>query len=123
MSRAANNRIEEVCKQLDATPGDINEQATGGLFDGRTLLMCAASRGHTELVKELLSRGADATIVGKRSETAESLARAQGHMQLAESLAAAAKSVQSRMPAPSVGSGSNKRSREGALVTPSDAPI
>lgn len=87
---AANNKIAEICAALDANPTAINLQADGGLFDGRTLLMIAAARGHAELVAVLLQRGADATIVGKRNETAESLALAQGHAQIAATLTTAA---------------------------------
>ena len=91
MQLALNNKLREVAAALDADPGAVNVPATGGLFDGRTLLMCAASRGHVELAEELLRRGADAAIAGRRNnETAESLARGQGHEKLGDILAAAA---------------------------------
>ena len=84
---ALNNRLKEVCAALDAEPTALDRCAVGGLFDGRTLLMCAAARGHEALVRELLRRGADPSVKDKRGATAESLARRQGHTQLAEAIA------------------------------------
>lgn len=116
---ALNNKIAEVKAALDADPAALNKPAAVGLFDGRTLLMCASSRGHAELAAELLRRGADARPAGKRGETAESLARGAGHTQLADTLAQAA--VKGPAPAAAAAPASTKRARE-PTAAPAPAP-
>ena len=49
--------------------------------------MCAAAKGQIEVVKELLKRGADASIADKRGATAEALARKQNHEAVATLIA------------------------------------
>ena len=51
----------------------------GGLYDSRTLLHCAAAKGHAPIVAELLRRGADRGATDKRGATAVALARKAGH--------------------------------------------
>jgi hypothetical protein len=75
---------------LETDPHAVNRPLVGGIYDSRTLLMCAASRGHTEMVSVLLRCGADTSFTDKRGATSEALARKQGHTTLAELLAKAA---------------------------------
>ena len=46
---------------------------------GRTALMTAAQRGHAGVVKQLLTAGADPSIVDKAGQTAADIARAAGN--------------------------------------------
>ena len=39
-----------------------NVPLQGGLYDSRSLLHCAASKGHDHLVRELLARGAELAL-------------------------------------------------------------
>jgi hypothetical protein len=83
---AAQGKLREVCAELDARPSMINATAKGGIFDSRTLIMVAAAKGHTELVRELLRRGADAAAKSNEGDTAASLASKKGHEAVAELL-------------------------------------
>eukprot|EP00965_Chrysotila_dentata_P208495 6184720-Pleurochrysis_carterae.AAC.4 len=68
---------------LSADPKQSNALKKGGLFDGRTPLHCAASRGHGDAVSALLARGADMKLIDKRGCTAAQLASKQGFEQIA----------------------------------------
>lgn len=83
---ALNNSMDELLACVDADPSLLDRAQEGGMFDSRTLLMCAASRGHEQLVRRLLGRGADASRVDKRGSTALALARRQGHGQVADTI-------------------------------------
>ena len=116
--------LSAVCTLLDLNPSALNTPIVGGLFDGRTLLMCAASRGHKDLVVELIKRGADLSATDKRGATAESLARKQNQVEVADLLLASGSGsgggassmvAESSIPSSSAvaaASSSNKRSRD-----------
>ena len=64
---------------LDADPSLLDTPQAGGMYDSRTLLQCAASKGHEGVVAALLARGANVAAVDKRGATAAALATSQGH--------------------------------------------
>ena len=76
---AANGQLEEVCAAVRADPALLQRPMSGGLFDSRTLLHCAAARGQEALTRALLELGADPSIADKRGMTAVALAKKQGH--------------------------------------------
>ncbi len=59
---------------LDRTALQLDKQGV----TGNTLLMWASLFGQTEIVSELLTRGADVTVVNNDGDTAITLARKQG---------------------------------------------
>ena len=69
----ASTGITEVAKRLIDAGAAINARAWGGHRDdweqGVTPLFIAAARGHANVVKLLLSRGADDTIEDDRGRT------------------------------------------------------
>jgi hypothetical protein len=69
--------VGAVAAALDAAPGLVRVPLQGGLYDSRSLLHCAASKGHEPLVRALLARGADAAAADKRGVTASELAAKQ----------------------------------------------
>ena len=79
LKAALDGDVAAVSAALDADLGLLDRPHVGGMFDSRTLLQCAASRGHAELVAMLVRRGAALGAVDKRGNTAESLAQKQGH--------------------------------------------
>ena len=81
---ALNGALAQLTAVLDADPQALDRPQNGGPFDSRTALMCAASRGHADVVAELLRRGANAALTDKRGTTAEALARKQNHTAVAE---------------------------------------
>ena len=85
---ATNGSSTTLLGLLDEEPTLLDTPAEAGLFRGRTLLMAAAAKGHAELTRALLARGANASLRDERDATAESLARKQGHAALADVLAA-----------------------------------
>ena len=76
---ALNGQLEEVCAAVHADPALLQRPMSGGLFDSRTLLHCAAARGQEALTRALLELGADPSIADKRGMTAVALAKKQGH--------------------------------------------
>ena len=76
---ALNGKLEEVCAAVRADPAVLQRPMSGGLFDSRTLLHCAAARGQEALTRALLELGADPSIADKRGMTAVALAEKQGH--------------------------------------------
>ena len=76
---AINGRCEEVCAAVRADPELIKKPQRGGLYDFRTLLHCAAGKGHEGLTRALLELGADPSTTDKRGQTASALAQKQGH--------------------------------------------
>jgi len=68
-----------VTAALAADDSLIHRAQRGGLYDSRTLLHCAAAKGHAPIVAELLRRGADRGATDKRGATAVALARKAGH--------------------------------------------
>ena len=75
----ANNSLS-LTHLLLANGADVNARQNGGF----TALHAAAQNGNEELVALLLASGADASLAGDQGETAVSLARAAGHVGLAE---------------------------------------
>jgi ankyrin repeat protein len=55
-------------------------------YRGRTALMLAAERGHTETAKALIDAGADVNAKGKGNKTALMLAAKMGHTGIVEIL-------------------------------------
>jgi len=53
-------------------------------FSNQTALMLAASEGHTDIVQMLLDTGADVNPTNLHSETAEQIARNNGHVDIAD---------------------------------------
>ena len=90
MEHAAASRGDEsaVTQALAADPALLDRPCTEGLFTSRTLLHCAAAKGHAALVKRLLALGADRDAHDKRGATALALARKQGHATVVELLEA-----------------------------------
>ena len=90
MEHAAASRGDEsaVTQALAADPALLDRPCTEGLFASRTLLHCAAAKGHAALVKRLLALGADRDAHDKRGATALALARKQGHATVVELLEA-----------------------------------
>ena len=72
---------------LDADPSLLDTPQAGGMYDSRTLLQCAASKGHEGVVAALLARGANVAAVDKRGATAAALATSQKHAGVAALLA------------------------------------
>jgi ankyrin repeat protein len=64
----------EVCGLLLNEGADINAQLTGADATGWTALMFASSNGKSDLVKYLISKGADVHLKAKDGTTALSLA-------------------------------------------------
>jgi hypothetical protein len=85
---AMNGKLDALKCALDADDAAVDRPQAGGLHDSRTLLMSAATRGHADVVCELLLRGADASATDKRGATASSLAQKQGHAQVVSLLEA-----------------------------------
>ena len=83
---AHGNLATELSAALDAAPAALNAPIVGGLYDSRSLLMCAASKGHEEVVRLLVGRGANLSHADKRGATAATLARKQGHGAVADFL-------------------------------------
>jgi hypothetical protein len=54
------------------------------MFPSSTALHCAAEKGNAEVVKVLLEKGADKTVRNSWRQTAEDLARKEGHEEVAE---------------------------------------
>ena len=86
MHDSRGRQLAAVCAALDAEASLINRAQVGGVYDSRTLLMAAASKGHVAIVQELLRRGADVTTCDKRGADAMSLAQKQGHEPVANVL-------------------------------------
>lgn len=78
---ALNGSVPEVEAALEEDPGLLNVPAQSGLFAGRTLLHCAASRGHATLVRALLARGAR-DMADQSGSTAAALAAKAGHAEV-----------------------------------------
>lgn len=84
LGQAAGQGHAEAIRALIAGGADPNRAFDGG----RTALMCAAHGGRTEAVDALLEAGAEASR-SFQGQTAESLARMQGHTELAAKLTSA----------------------------------
>ena len=76
---AMNGKADALIGALDAEPSVLQRPQKGGLYDSRTLLHCAAGKGHEAVVRLLLERGADASAADKRGQTAADLAQKGGH--------------------------------------------
>jgi ankyrin repeat protein len=86
---AAAGGHREVIEVLLESGVDVNERAAGAYNPGRpgaTALMCAAELGHGETVELLLERGADPALRDDRGMTAQELALAGGHGEIAARL-------------------------------------
>ncbi|KAL1522468.1 hypothetical protein AB1Y20_017456 [Prymnesium parvum] len=81
-----NGRGDDLAAALDADPTLLDRPQQGGLYDSRTLLHCAASKGHALVVQMLLSRGAQREAVDKRGQTALALAQKLGHHEIEQLL-------------------------------------
>ena len=55
----------------------------GGMYNGYTVLHCAASKGHTDVAGLLLQHGADPRALNSHGKSAAELASKNGHAQLA----------------------------------------
>ena len=67
---ALNGATSSLLSALDDDPLLLDRPQLGGILDGRTLLHCAASRGHAELVEKLGTRsvtGSPAPFGGPRA--------------------------------------------------------
>ena len=84
---------EELVALLDSCAVDASAIKQSGMYHGWTLLHCAAARGHAELVRELLRRGADTTARNRSGKCSWELANARGHIALAATLETAAVAV------------------------------
>ncbi|CAL1542801.1 unnamed protein product [Lymnaea stagnalis] len=69
-------------KKLLTNGADINYRD----FYGWTVLMCAATEGHSELVRVLLECGADRALTNSNGQTAAELANYEGHSDLAHEI-------------------------------------
>jgi ankyrin repeat protein len=69
---------------LDRTALSVDQQGV----TGNSLLMWAAYFGQTAVVKDLIKRGANAALVNVHGDTAITLARKQGHFDIATLLLA-----------------------------------
>ena len=83
-SSTAAAQIESSCSSayfsdIDGGSVRVNDVKQGGMFNGQTLLHCAAGRGHMELVQALLQRGAQAGIQNAKGKTAAQEAAEKGH--------------------------------------------
>ena len=81
LGQAAGQGHADAIRALVAGGADPSRPFDGG----RTALMCAAHGGHAEAVDALLEAGAD-IAASFQGQTAESLARMQGHLDLAKKL-------------------------------------
>ncbi len=81
LGQAAGQGHADAIRALIAGGGD----ASRGFDGGRTPLMCAAHGGHEDAVDALIEAGADASP-SFQGQTAQSLARMQGHAALAKKL-------------------------------------
>ena len=117
-------KIDEVRAALLTLPrSTINEPQEGGINDGRTMLMMAAAKGHADIVRELLRHGADMSVQDNKGVTAESLARKQGHEELATTISEAPvmpalKATFAAMPSTSTTPGTALRAAAAEFVPP-----
>ena len=87
LNHALSGALAPLEAALDADPSLLDRPQSGGMYDSRTLLQSAASKGHEAVVRALLARGANAAAVDKRGATAAALATSQGHTGVAALLA------------------------------------
>ena len=94
---ALQGQLDAVIQEVTAQPSLLAQPKSGGLYDGRHLLHCAASMGHRQLVLKLLKLGAEPAVHDKRGMTPAELARKQGYHELADLLDEAFDSVQEEL--------------------------
>ncbi len=124
---AKNGDIESIRMFLDAG-ADVNQRDS----TNRTLLMVAAERGDAAMVRFLLSRRADLTLVdGTRisrflgySQTARDIAAKMGHAAVLKELDATSGAVKAAEPAPApkASAASNTKHTVAAAAAASEAP-
>ena len=111
---ALNGATEKLMPLIDAGTVSVSSIKQGGMFNGQTLLHCAASRGHNACVQGLLQRGAAAGTRNSTGKTAAQVAAEKGHHALAALLQSAGGSAPvSMQPA------QQARSTPGASARPS----
>jgi ankyrin repeat protein len=86
-SRVGN--ISQVTHLLRASQGWMNQPLKAVDTDGRTALHWASLSGHMEIVKALVSQGADPSALDNCGRTALHLAATRGHVDVVELLLAA----------------------------------
>ena len=72
--------------QLERQGKDINPALTAGQKKGRTPLYIAAEHGHFDIIKTLIYRAASLTTKNSADQTAEDVARANNHQDIANYL-------------------------------------
>ena len=79
---ATNNMGAELLQQIDRGVVKVNATKSGGMYNGWTLLHCAAAKGHTQLAAELMRRAANPDARNGKGVTCWQLAFDKGHTQL-----------------------------------------
>lgn len=82
MRCAADGKLARATELLNYKAMDINARSTSGA----TALVYAAFNGHADLVRFLVDRGADKTLLTNKGQSAAALARKYGHDAISDQL-------------------------------------